>query len=227
MRLSPSQAERIGGPVLSLLAKSLRWYYIGHEEFVKEIEARGIILSFWHNRILGACLLPLFRRYRTITLISQHRDGEIITRLAARFGHETERGSTGAGKGGLAALFRLGEQAGPGRLLAITPDGPQGPRYCVQKGVAILARKTGLAVAPFVPAYAARFLMNSWDRFEVPAPLAKAHAHFGPLIRVGEDEEIEAARLRIERGMRLATEAAEAFFGRRPEYPETAGGPDS
>lgn len=217
MRIAPERAEVLGAAFLKALAPTVRWYYVGWEEVAEEAFARGLIVAFWHNRILGACILPLFRNFQTTTLVSNHRDGEIITRLAARFGHDTVRGSTG--KDGLKALLSLARRAGPKRLLGITPDGPQGPRYTVQPGAAILAARTGLAVVPFVPAYRFRWKAKSWDRFEVPYPGTRALAFFGPPVRVARDADLVAARAEVEAACRKATCDAEAFFGRVPEPP--------
>ncbi|MEK6576836.1 MAG: hypothetical protein AABZ05_04490, partial [Nitrospirota bacterium] len=38
--------------------------------------------------------------------------------------------------------------AGENRDLVITPDGPRGPRYRVQKGIIEIAKKTGLPIFP-------------------------------------------------------------------------------
>ena len=49
---------------------------------------------------------------------------------------------------GAQALLELTTWAERGYDLAITPDGPRGPRYIVQEGVMALAQITGLPIVP-------------------------------------------------------------------------------
>jgi len=115
-------------------------------EAVDELYRQGkrIIIAFWHSRQL---MMPLaYRGREAYVLISQHRDGELIHRVARRFGFRSVRGSTT--RGGVAALRRLIELGRAGADLVITPDGPKGPRQVVQKGVIQLAKATGLPIVP-------------------------------------------------------------------------------
>ncbi len=78
-------------------------------------------------------------------LISEHRDGEIIARIAERLGYRTVRGSTSRG----AARALLGRRAciEQGGELAVTPDGPRGPaRSRSRRESPIVAQRTGAPV---------------------------------------------------------------------------------
>ena len=52
-----------------------------------------------------------------------------------------------------------------GGHLAITPDGPQGPRHVVQKGVVELARLTSAPILPVAYGASRKKVFNSWDHF--------------------------------------------------------------
>lgn len=107
-------------------------------------EGKRVIIAFWHGRQL---MMPLAYRGREAhILISQHRDGELIHRVVRRFGFHSVRGSST--RGGVAALRQLIELGRSGVDLVITPDGPQGPRQVVQRGVLQLAKATGLPIVP-------------------------------------------------------------------------------
>jgi hypothetical protein len=102
------------------------------------------ILAFWHGRQL---MLPLSYAGPGIDiLISRHRDGELISRTVRSFGFSSIRGSTT--RGGAVALRGLIRSGRAGRDLAVTPDGPKGPRRIAQPGVIALARATGLPIFP-------------------------------------------------------------------------------
>jgi lysophospholipid acyltransferase (LPLAT)-like uncharacterized protein len=103
-----------------------------------------VILAFWHGRLF---LMPYAYTGRNIAiLISEHRDGELISRTMNRFGFTTSRGSTT--RRGAAGLRDIVRRILSGSDAAFTPDGPRGPREVVQPGVIAAARLSG---APIVP----------------------------------------------------------------------------
>src|SRR5262245_36675985 len=101
------------------------------------------IYAFWHEGIL----LPAYQYARRDirVLISQHADGQLIAEICHRLGFRTVRGSST--RGGAEAVREM-LRAGGGCHLALTPDGPRGPRREVQPGVAYLAARTGMPVVP-------------------------------------------------------------------------------
>lgn len=117
-----------------------------NEEAIREAGSRGepYILAFWHSRLF---LMPYAYPGRRIAiLISEHRDGEFISRTMNRFGFETARGSTT--RGGAAGLKEIVRKIRSGCDAAFTPDGPRGPARVAQPGVITAARLSG---APIVP----------------------------------------------------------------------------
>jgi len=107
-------------------------------------ENRNMIVAFWHGQQL---MMPTAYGGKNVTiLISRHRDGELIARTVGRFGFRAARGSTT--RGGSTALNQLVRSARNGSDLAVTPDGPRGPRHVAQPGVLELAKLTGLPIFP-------------------------------------------------------------------------------
>lgn len=113
------------------------------EPFLKE--GRNVIFAFWHGRQLMMPFAP-FNIGRAAVLISLHQDGELISRTISYFGLKSIRGSTT--RGGSRAVLQMIRMSGENLDLAITPDGPRGPRFKVQRGVIEIARKTGLPIFP-------------------------------------------------------------------------------
>src|SRR5439155_14958673 len=104
----------------------------------------GVIIAFSHSRPL---MMPLcYGGSRLSVLISEHRDAELIHRIVRRFGIDTIRGSTT--RGGARALRQMARLGREGADLAVTPDGPRGPRFVAQPGVVELAKLTGLPIIP-------------------------------------------------------------------------------
>ena len=135
----------IGAGVIRLLGRTMTLTTKG-EERVDALYRQGqhIILAFWHAQQL---MIPLgYRGTGTHILISQHRDGELIARIIARFGHRSVRGSsTRGGAGALRQLIRLGRS---GTDLVVTPDGPKGPKQVAKLGAIQLAMATGMPIVP-------------------------------------------------------------------------------
>jgi lysophospholipid acyltransferase (LPLAT)-like uncharacterized protein len=89
--------------------------------------------------------------------------------------------------------------------LAITPDGPRGPRYVVQDGVMSLAQVTGLPIVPFSYNLNWKISIKSWDRFQIPLPFSRCEMNFAKPIRVpreATDAEREELRQRLETSLR-------------------------
>lgn len=144
-RLTLTLLPPVGAALIRFLGKSLRIATDGAEPMLA-LSAQGqrCIFAFWHSRQL---MMPLaYRGSRIYILISRHRDGELIQRIVSRFGFRAVRGSTT--RGGAAALRELVQLGRAGADLAITPDGPKGPRQVAKMGVIHLAKATGLPIIP-------------------------------------------------------------------------------
>jgi lysophospholipid acyltransferase (LPLAT)-like uncharacterized protein len=69
--------------------------------------------------------------------------------------------------------------AAEGCDLAVTPDGPRGPRYEPHPGVVSLAQLTGLPIVPVSFRLGWKWTLRSWDRFQVPLPFSRCEVIFG------------------------------------------------
>ena len=181
--------------------------------FRGQAPSEPVIFCIWHNR-LALCLI-LYKRYvqqfqpgrRMAAMVSASRDGAFLARALELFGVQPVRGSTSRrGPQALRELTTWGEQ---GYDLAITPDGPRGPRYVVQEGVVSVAQLTGLPIVPVSYHLNWKKPLRSWDRFQVPLPFARCDVRAGEVVRVpreASDEEREALRHQLEGRMRAITE---------------------
>ncbi len=183
-------------------------------ENVKEIvNSRKFINAFWHSRLL--LINYIYKGWDGAILVSKSEDGEIIARIIRRQGHEAIRGSTS--KGGLRALAKIIESLKQRiRPAVITPDGPQGPRFKVQPGVIIMARKTGYPIVPM--SYSAKKIkvFASWDRLILPYPFTKCLVIYGNPVYVPENADKDAEevfRLRLENELCRITAEADQYYG--------------
>ncbi|WP_025324363.1 lysophospholipid acyltransferase family protein [Deferrisoma camini] len=205
-------ACRAGAGYLGVVGRTSR-YRISGRAAVEAARAEGPMLwAFWHNRLLGP-LVP-YRDRGIGVVISRSDDGELISRIVERFGYVPIRGSSS--RGGAMALRGVLRHLASGRDVALTPDGPRGPRYRVQPGVAMAAVRSGVPVVPVGVAYSRRWVAPSWDRFQVPLPFGRVELVLGPPLRFGRGEPIERVRAVIQGAILRATERADARVGRVP-----------
>jgi lysophospholipid acyltransferase (LPLAT)-like uncharacterized protein len=181
---------RLGAALIRLLATTWR-YRVANDAGLHDARAAGkrVIFMLWHGE-----LLPLLWHHRSediAVLISEHRDGEIIARIAESLGYATVRGSTT--RGGGRALIALMRAIDEGRDAAVTPDGPRGPAHVFAPGAAIAAQRTGALLVPIRAAASRAWRLKSWDRFVIPKPFARVQVTYGELTPVIAASPREAA----------------------------------
>jgi lysophospholipid acyltransferase (LPLAT)-like uncharacterized protein len=134
-----------------------------------------VIYAFWHGELLP--LLWHHRGQRIAVVVSEHRDGEIIARIAERFGYATVRGSSS--RGASRALIGLMRAVEAGYHGAVTPDGPRGPAHVFAPGAAIAAQRTGAPILPIRVSASRAWRLRSWDRFLIPKDCARVRIVYG------------------------------------------------
>jgi lysophospholipid acyltransferase (LPLAT)-like uncharacterized protein len=168
------------------------------------------LYAFWHENLL----MPAYQygRRDIWVLISQHADGQLIAEACRYLGFQVVRGSTT--RGGIEAVREM-MRRGRNDHLAITPDGPRGPRQVVQSGLIYLAARTGLPIVPIGFAFGRAWRLDSWDRFVLPYPGSQVVCVTTEPIRVPENldkDELETFRLRVEQALLQATATAERWI---------------
>jgi lysophospholipid acyltransferase (LPLAT)-like uncharacterized protein len=165
-----------GGAFVRALFLTTRLEREGHEHYLRfRAEGRPVIFVFWHGQLLP--LLYHHRREGAVVLVSDHADGEYVTRVIERMGFGTVRGSsTRGGSKGLKGLIRAAKE---GHDLAVTPDGPRGPARSFKPGALLAAAVTGFPLIPVAAGASSGWHLSSWDRFLVPRPLARVRLRYG------------------------------------------------
>jgi lysophospholipid acyltransferase (LPLAT)-like uncharacterized protein len=144
-------------------------------------------------------------------LVSAHRDAELLSQAAGYLGFDTVRGSTQRGGGtALRDLYRKGQYLN----LAITPDGPRGPRRRLAPGAIFLSSKMQIPLVMIGLGYDRPWRMPTWDRFAVPPLYGQARAIIGPPIQLPphlEREGVEHYRGEMETMLNRFTTLAEEW----------------
>ena len=169
-------AQLASAAALRALAATWRYQIVGHDAVKSARASRTpLLFSLWHGQLLP--LIWLHRNEGVAILVSEHRDGEIIARVAKSLGYRLIRGSTT--RGGERALLTLATQLKAGVDAAVTPDGPKGPARSYAPGALIAAQRSGALIVP-VAAHANRaWHLSSWDSFMIPKPFATVSVVYG------------------------------------------------
>lgn len=211
----------LGAQYIRLVWHSGRWR-VENEAAPRRFWEAGetFILAFWHGHIM-MMVYSWPRDKRMNMLISQHRDGQLISRTVTHFGIHTVAGSSS--RGGAGALRQMVKMLKGGAYVGITPDGPRGPRMRASEGVVATARMAGVPVIPCAFSCRRRKQARSWDRFQVALPFSEGVILWGEPIAVPRDADLEAKRAEVEAAMVALAQDAEARMGQPPTPPA---GPD-
>ncbi|MBI5327084.1 MAG: DUF374 domain-containing protein [Deltaproteobacteria bacterium] len=158
--------------LIKFLAMTMRISYVN---FAKDWRSgRNVILAFWHGRLL---MMPVMCCGVTV-LVSQHKDGELIARAVKRFNIDSVRGSSTRGwLGGVRGLLNAVKR---GKDIAITPDGPKGPKFNVQTGIIHLAKLTGLPIIPMTFSASKKKLLKAGMVLSCLIHFPKAYLYAAP-----------------------------------------------
>jgi hypothetical protein len=203
----------LGTTALRLLAATWRVRFV-NARVVEELRSRRqpFLYVLWHGQ-----LLPLIWTHRArdiAIMVSEHRDGELIARVAHAIGFRTVRGSTS--RGAARALLGACREVESGRDMAVTVDGPRGPAGSVAPGALVIAQRTGAPMVPTAASASRAWRLRSWDRFMIPKPFARVVVSYGEPIHVAADsareaaDDVERVRVALDANTQMAAERQHA-----------------
>jgi lysophospholipid acyltransferase (LPLAT)-like uncharacterized protein len=168
-RLKYQAAGVLGAGLVGALFLTTRFKVVGREYFERfRAQGQPVIFVFWHGQLLP--LVHYHRNEGVVVLVSEHGDGEYVTRVIERNGYGTVRGSST--RGGTKGLKGLVRAAKSGRDLSLTPDGPRGPHGVFKPGALAVAQMTGAPIIPLAAGTSSGWHFRSWDAFLVPRPFS-------------------------------------------------------
>jgi len=195
----------IGSRIVRLLLLTLRFRVEDRADNFQLPMQRPLLWAFWHNRLL---VVPyLFERYfpkrAGAALTSASKDGEIVAAFIECFGVGAVRGSSS--RRGARAMVEMRRRVEAGCMMAITPDGPRGPRYHLNPGLVKLSQVTDGVIMPVRIEYSRYWELKSWDAFRIPKPFAQVTVIFDvprPAASTPTEAEFETERARLELWLR-------------------------
>ena len=155
----------------AIFIKLLYWSYKKVWHLPTEMPKEPVVFVLWHGDLLiQPYIYPKLRENeRAKVIISDHFDGQIIAKTMEGY---TSFGSIhgSSTRNGAKVLISSLRDMRDGYDIAITPDGPKGPRHEVKDGVIALAHKSKAKVVALSIVPKRYWQFKSWDRFTIPKP---------------------------------------------------------
>ena len=202
--------QKIIGFLIFLISKfvfySIKWDCV--DKKTKDLiftNKTSYIFCCWHSRLfLGPYFLP--KDIIINALQSSHSDGMMTAVIFKLIKFNIIFGSSM--KGGAKAFIKMIKSINRGESIAITPDGPKGPKEKVKDGIIKLAQVTGAPIVPLVWSTNKSKSMTSWDNFLIPYPFSKGLYLFGKPIYINRDlseKNFDKKKIKVEKELNNLT----------------------
>ncbi len=179
---------------------------VENEEHWLKLREQGtpVLLCAWHQQFFSAIHhCKTYSKYNPGLMISQSKDGDLISGVANSTGWHTPRGSSS--RGGKQAMDLMIDHLKTYGLGAHLLDGPTGPIGRVKAGVIKMALEANAVMVPLYTSADQAWFFNSWDKFMLPKPFSRVCITFGREIRFKASDggdDFERYRLYLEEVMR-------------------------
>jgi len=206
IRVPPRLVDWVARPIARSVAASWRFEEVNREAWDRlEASGSGFACMLWHETLLP--LLWHHRKAGAVIVVSQARDGQYLSDFAESIGYRLVQGSSS--RGAVGALIAASRELSDGTIVALTPDGPRGPRREMKPGVLAAAQRAGVPVLPVYAEMKSGWRLDSWDRFCIPKPFTRIRVAYGTPLRVAPGAEqltaaIAEARLAMDEVERMA-----------------------
>lgn len=165
-------ANKIIENLLVFLIKLI--YLTCKKEFIgNQPKSKPVVALFWHEKLVFMPFIfdSCWQGRKANVMISDHKDGQMISDIIKHFGIGSIRGSSS--KGALKVFLSAIKSINNGVDVVITPDGPRGPRHSISDGSVTIAQKTGVNVVVLSYKASKFWQFNSWDKMILPKPFSK------------------------------------------------------
>jgi lysophospholipid acyltransferase (LPLAT)-like uncharacterized protein len=201
-----------GVAAIRLIAPTLKITVSFEEGGPDGLEARPMVLSFWHNCVFPA--IYLWRNLGIRVMSSDSFDGEYTGRIIRKFGFIKIRGSSS--RGAVRALLGMRRDLDQGHTVAFTIDGPKGPKYVAKPGPVLLSKTTGAPMVAFHIALDNPWVLKTWDGCMIPKPFSRGFMRVSGKIAVPskiDNPQMQAFHSQLQMSLDRVREYAEANVG--------------
>ncbi|MFQ6611593.1 MAG: lysophospholipid acyltransferase family protein [Fidelibacterota bacterium] len=204
--------ETFGPLFLKFLYKPNRWIVTGAQHYEQALtEGKSVIITSWHGTLLTVFMNLADKGFYGIAG-NHYPDAEIISRIGNKLGWNILRGSsTDGGRQAYEGMIQV-LQARPS-VVAITPDGPQGPPKIPKAGAIKAAQKTGAVIIPASGFSTRYWSFENWDTFYVAKPFGKIEIEYGHPIAFSRDDSFDDCVQQLTKAMNQLEQEVQSRVG--------------
>ena len=181
----------IGYFVLSLIYKTNKFEIHGEEYFKRAYNKnRPILLCVWHGRMLFPIFYVIKNKIKAWALASPHRDGAMMGNILSKWGVKIIKGSSNKQSENavqnMHKIFKNDNKA----IIAITNDGPKGPRHQAKIRSLEIAEKYNAQIITISGDATKKKILNTWDKFYFPKPFGKIVINISPVYNSNQEQDL-------------------------------------
>lgn len=173
--------------LLFLLFRTNTWHIRGLDKFEKAINNnKPIMLCSWHARFLYAvCFFKKYKIQNIWAVSSTHEDSQIMAYFLKRASIKLIKGSSTRGwENVIKKMFRVFKNSDS--IIAITNDGPKGPKRQAKLGSYKIALKTEAQIIAISCSSTKYWEMDSWDKLRLPKPFGEIFVEFSNPMKIND-----------------------------------------
>lgn len=179
----------LGYVFLSFLYKTNKFEVHGLEYFkAAQKEKRPIMLCVWHGRMLYPIFYVIKNKIKAWAIASPHQDGYIMAQILKKWNISIIRGSSNKQSKNVVEkiheIFENDNQA----VVAITNDGPKGPRHVAKEGSLKIAKQYNAQIITITGDSTKKWKFKTWDQFYLPKPFGKIIINIAPVYQYQEND---------------------------------------
>ena len=181
----------IGYFVLSFIYKTNKFEIHGEEYFQKaKNENRPVLLCVWHGRMLFPIFYVIKNKLKTWALASPHRDGAMMGNILSKWGVKIIKGSSNKQSENAVQNMHKIFEGDNKAIIAITNDGPKGPRHQAKIRSLEIAEKYNAQIITISGDATKKKIFNTWDKFYLPKPFGKIVINISPVYDSNQEHDL-------------------------------------
>jgi len=185
--------------ILKMLYSTNKYHTKGKQTIIDlNQNNQSVIISTWHSSLLS--VFYNLRNFDVHALAGTHKDAELISQIALKWGWKMIRGSSKE-NGSIAYKGIIKTLNTRGSIVFITPDGPTGPPKIPKPGIVRAAQATSAAIIPTSVFATRRWGFTNWDTFYLEKPFGEIFIHYGDPIYLDKELSYQEAENQFQEGM--------------------------
>ena len=183
----------LGYGVLNFIYKTNKFEVYGLDNLkAAQDEKRPIMLCVWHGRMLYPIFYVAKNKIKTWAIASPHQDGYIMAQILKKWDVSIIEGSSNKKSKNVINQMREIFQNDSGAIIAITNDGPKGPRHIAKENSLKIAKEYNAQIITITGDSTKKWTFKTWDKFYLPKPFGKIIINIAPVYESKNEEDLVA-----------------------------------